>query len=411
MLQLQNILHPKNFTGASIKDATGWPSHMFNLSNDSGIDVNEKRALMHTGIFRGITLLGGAIAGLPKHLFRRLDNRKREIAYDEPANRLIYNRPNRVQNSFQYHFMAVTHLLLWGNFYAKINRDRWFDVQSIVPVWPWMVQPEVKNGRKYFVINGKRYTDNEVLHVYGLSIDGVKGIPPIRYMSESIGIGLAAQKMEATSFGSGMHAGGIIELPDEYAGEMGSTDEEAQEHMKRVRESFRSTYQDGPNSWHNMLFMEPGWKYTQFKMAFEVEKLVQNKKFTLADVARMLGVPLHKLMELDKATFSNIEEQNIDYVQDGVMPITQNFEAANDDKLLKEDQKDNHFFKYNLDGLRRANIKDRYEAYSIALGKNAPAWMEPSEIRDLEDLNEGNPENWAIPQNMDTKEERDRDAA
>jgi len=409
MIQLSHI---SNYTGSkrvSLKDhdAVG----MFGgYTNDSGIEVNEKRALMHTGIFRGITLLGGAIAGLPKHLFQRSsgdENRDRRVAHEHPGHRLIYTKPNRVQNSFQYHFMAITHLLLWGNFYAHIRRNRFYEPVSIVPIMPWCCDPFVKNGRKYFRVGGEVYKDNEIMHVYGLSLNGVKGIKPIQYMAESIGIGLAAQKMEASSFGKGMHAGGMIELGEEWAGIMGSTDDEAKEELEEFRKSFRKQYQDGPDSWHNILMMEEGMKFTQFEMAFQIEKLIANKKFTLADVARILGVPLHKLMEMDRSTFNNIEEQNIDYVQDGVMPLTINLEQANNDKLLKESEKDEYFYKYNLDGLRRANIKDRYEAYSIALGKNAPGWMEPKEIRELEDLNQGNPENWATPQNMEINIQRD----
>lgn len=402
MTQLAQILSPKNY---SLKDHSEWPSYFFNRSNDSGIQVNEKRALMHTGVFRAISLLGGAIATQPKHLLKR--GKQREVADEHPAHWLIYRKPNQAQNTFQFHFMAVVHLLLWGNFYAYINRNRWYEPVSIVPIMPWMCEPFIKGGRKYFRVAGKTYTGNEILHVYGLSFDGVKGIKPITYMAESIGIGLAAQKLEATSFGNGMHAGGMIELPEEFAGIMGSTDEEAQEFMNKTRDSFKKVYQDGPGSWHNILFMEPGWKYTQFQMAFEIEKLVANKKFTMADVARMFGVPLHKLMDLERSTNNNIEQQAIEYVQDGVLPIAKNLEVEYDNKLLKESEKTQYYTKINLDGLMRGDIKSRYEAYSIALGRNAPAWMEPSEVRDLEDLDAGNPQNWAIPQNMDTKGERD----
>ena len=405
MIQLPQILNIKNSAitrGYDLKDHGSWP--FIGISNDSGVEVNEKRALMHTGVFRSVTLLGGALATSPKHLLRRTEvngKRQREVASDHPAHWLIYRKPNRAQNTYQYHFLAATHLLLWGNFYAYIRRDRFYDVTSITPIMPWMVEPHLKNNRKYFQIGGNTYTDNEILHVYGLSWDGVKGVSPIRYASESLGIGLAAQKMEATSFGKGMHAGGVIELDEEFsAAMMGSTDEEAQEDFGEFRKNLRQTYQSGPDSWHQMLMLPQGMKYTQFKMAFEIEKLVANKKFTLADIARIFGVPLHKLMELDRSTNNNIEHQGIEYVTDGVMPITMNFTAEYDNKLLKESEKENHYFNINLDGQMRADIKSRFEAYSIMLGKNAPGWAEPSEVRDLEDMDEGDPDNWFVPSNM-----------
>src|SRR5690625_2690318 len=397
-----------SLTGSSLKDPTTWPIHYFGTTNASGVEINEKRALMHTGVFRAVTLLGGALATQPKHLLRRSSGgKKREVATDHPAHWLVYNKPNRVQNTFQFHFMATIHLLLWGNFYAFINRNRYYEPSSIVPIMPGACEPFVENGNKYFRIGGKVYTDKDVIHVYGISFDGVKGISPMQYNAESLGIGLAAQRMEASSFGRGMHAGGVIELPEEYGDMLGSTDEEAQETMGEIRRSIKNNYQDGPDSWHNILLLGSGWKFTQFKMSYEIDKLIANKKFGMADVARMFGVPLHKLMELDRATNNNIEHQGIEYVQDGVMPIAVNFESEFNNKLLKESEKKEYFFKINLDGLMRADIKSRYEAYSIALGRNAPAWMEPSEVRDLEDLDEGNPDNWAIPQNMDRQKDRD----
>ena len=403
---MADILSPKNSgSGIKLSDAHNFPHLFGNWSNDSGIDVNEKRSLMHTGVWRAVTLLGGAVATQPKHLMRR-SNKKREVAKDHPAHWLVYNKPNRIQNHFQFHFMAVVHLLLWGNFYAYINRDRWYEPSSLIPIMPWECRPEIEGGRKVFYVGGRKYTNNEILHVFGLSFDGVKGVSPIRYTAESIGIGLAAQKMESSSFGKGLHAGGMIELPPEYAGMMGSTDDEAKEYMGEVRDSIRKLYRSGPDSWHDILLLEPGWKFNQFKLSFEIEKLVANKKFTLADVARIFGVPLHKLMEMDKATFSNIEHQGIEYVQDGVMPLTMNFEAEYNDKLLKESEKFEHFFRIDLKGLMRADIKSRFEAYSIMLGRNAPGWAESAEIRELEDMDEGNPENWAIPQNMDLQKDR-----
>lgn len=412
MLQLRNILSPKNFSNASLKDPTTWPNYIYGYGNDAGIDINEKRSIMHTGVFRAVNLLSGAIATSPKHLIRRGNGeRQREVASDHPAHRLIYRRPNRVQNRYQFHTMAVIHLLIWGNFYAYINRDRFYQPVSMVPIMPWMCEPETKGGRKQFRVAGKTYTDNEIMHIFNFSFDGLKGIEPIKYMSESLSIGLAAQKMEASSFGKGMHAGGILEYPDEAGGMMGSTEEEATEFMGEMRESLEKQYQSGPDSWHRILLLEPGWKFTQFKMAYEVDKLIANKKFSMGDVSRIFGAPLHKLMELDRATDNNIEHQGIEYVQDGVMPISINFSDSYDDKLLKESEKDNYYFNFNLNGLMRGDMKSRFEAYSIMLGKNAPGWGEPAEVRKLEDMDMGNPDNWWVPKNMNSQDEEERDAA
>jgi len=370
------------------------------FGNDSGVNVSEQTALSHLAFYRCVTLLAGSIASQPKHLFERSDQRRgKTIDRDHPAAQLLEN-PNDFQNSYQFFFFLVTHLLLYGNFYGYIRRNRFYQVEAIIPVAPWEVQISIQDGHKYFKYRGNRYGNDQFLHVYGLSLDALKGVNPIKYASQSIGLGLAAEKMQASAFGRGLNLGGVIEMPEDMQGIMGSTEEEAAQYMERVRDSFKKLYQNGPESWHEIMFIEPGWDFQQFELNFETAQLIETRKFEVADIARLMGVPLHKLMELDRATKENIEQQGIEFVQDGVLPIASNIEAEFKKKLLPPDQRGQRFFKINLDGLMRADIKSRYEAYSIALGKNAPGFMSPDEIRELEDLGDISEDELFKPDNM-----------
>lgn len=399
---LAKKLFPTSHREAStLSNPKAWMIEEFGNRADSGIIVNESSALTHLAFWRAVNLLAGSIASQPKHLFRR-DGKRKMIDHSHPSHQLIYKQPNSYQNAYQFHYRAVACLLMHGNFFAYIERDRYFNPIGLHIVDPLRIRVELKDARKHFYVGSKKYNSEQFLHIYGLSLDGVQGISPIKYASQSLGIGLAAQKLEATSFGRGMHAGGVIELPEEYGDLLGSTDEEARETMGEIRESLRKNYQDGPDSWHNILLLGTGWKFSQFTMAYELDKLIANKKFGVADVARLFGVPLHKLMDLDKATHSNIEQQGIEYVQDAVLPIVRNIESEYDLKLLSTNEKD-HFFKFNLDGLMRADIKSRYEAYSIALGRNAPGFMTVEEIRDLEDLGETESGKLFVPMNMENQ--------
>src|SRR5699024_922378 len=128
-------------------------------------------------------------------------------------------------------------------------------------------------------------------------------------------------------------------------------------------------------------------------------QIIEIRKMGIADIARLMGVPLHKVMELETDTKDNIEQQGIEYVQDGVMPITVNIEHEYDDKLITLDDND-RFFKFNLDGLMRSDIKSRYDAYSIDVVKNAHCFMAPEEIRDLEDLGDIEKDKLFKPDNM-----------
>jgi HK97 family phage portal protein len=303
-------------------------------------------------------------------------------------------------------------MLLWGNFYAYISRNAFWEPTGLYPLAPWDVTPKVENGRKVFYINGKRYSNNQIYHVYALSMNGVEGLRPIRMTSQTIGLNLAAEKMQSSAFGKGLHASGVITMPEEQKDIMGSTDEEADQYMESLRKSFKKIYQNGPDSWHEMMFLEPGWNFEQFKLNLETAQIIETRKMGVADVARLLGVPLHKLMQLDKSTSANIEQQGIEYVQDAVLPLTVNFEQEDKAKLLKENEKESRFFKYNLGGLMRADIKSRYEAYSTALGKNAPGFMTPEEIRDREDLGSIEEDELFKPDNMNKQTfEPNKDAA
>lgn len=379
-----------------------WLEKLTSLSNDSGVRVNEKTALALTAFYRGITLLAGSIATQPLHLFQRYGEQMKNKRADRthPAVRMLTRHPNGYQNKFQFRFYMVVVMLLWGNYYAYITRNNFYEPVAMHPLPPWLVDVRVENGRKVFYVKGKRYNNNQIFHIYGLSLDGLTGINPVKYASQTLGLNLAAERMQSSAFGKGLHAGGVIQMPEEYQGVMGSTDEEAKQHMKEVRESFRELYQNGPDSWHELMFIEPGWKFEQFKLNLETAQIIQTRKMGIADIARLLGVPLHKLMELDEATYNNIEQMGIQYVQDGVMPLTMNIEAEEDAKLLKESEKDTRYFRHNLDGLMRADIKSRYEAYSIALGRNAPGFMGPEEVRDKEDLGDIDLDQLYKPDNM-----------
>lgn len=424
MSSLQQVI--SQFSGAGVRGAATlpevrltqsdtWLTDGYSAANDSGVRVSQETALTLSAFYRGVTLLAGSIATQPKHLFEIIgeDRKNKRIDRGHPAYRLLRKRPNGYQNAFQFQFYMVVVMLLWGNFYALISRNGFGDIVALHPIAPWIVRPEVVNGKKIYWVNGKQYTDDQIFHIYRLSLDGVNGIDPIRYMAQNMGVSLAAQKFQSSVFGRGLHAGGVMTMPEGEGVDMfrGSTDEEAEQYMQGVRESFRKAYQSGPQSWHNLMFLEPGWKFEQFKLNLETAQLIETRKIGVADIARQLGVPLHKLMQLEKATYNNIEQQNIEYQMDGVMPITANIEAEVDAKLLREDERDTHFFKYNLDGIARADLKSRYEAHSIALGKNAPGWMSPEEVREKEDLGDIDPSKLYKPDNMNKQNITPEEAA
>lgn len=139
---------------ATLSHPAQWLLDKFGSVNDSGQPVTETTVLTVMAFYRCVTLLAGSIATQPKHLYQRSGGGK-QIDSDHPSARLIYSRPNEYQNSYQFHFSLVTQLLLHGNFYGYISRDRFYNPIAIHPIAPWRVQPRLESRRKVFYVDGK----------------------------------------------------------------------------------------------------------------------------------------------------------------------------------------------------------------------------------------------------------------
>ena len=132
------------------------------------------------------------------------------------------------------------------------------------------------------------------------------------------------------------------------------------------------------------MILEEGMKYQNITIPPDQAQFLASRKFSVTEIARWFGIPPHFLADLDRATFSNIEHQTIEFVSYSLMPWLRRWENELDKKLLKEDEKDDCFFKFNVNALLRGDQKSRYEAYATALRMG---WMNVNEVRDLEEMN------------------------
>lgn len=365
--------------------------------SSSGISVNADTAMRSTAVFGCVRLISQSIGVLPFNVYRYTDNtgKRREKATDHPLYPLLHNLPNPEITSITFRECLQAHGCLRGNSYAEIVRDR---LGRISALWPIpssrMLDVQRKNGKLYYLIDigkGKSAAldKSKVFHIQGLSTNGVTGLGPIQLMKEAVGLTLATEKYGAKLFGNSARPSGALRLP-------GKLTDPARDNL---RKSWESAHQGLENS-HRVAILEEGLDWVQIGLTAEDSQFLETRKFQIPEVCRMFGVNPHKIYDLEKATYSNIESQEISFVRDAILPWSTRWEQAGYRDLLSPEERREYFFKLLLQGLMRGETDVRYASYKEGFQNG---WMTPNEIRELEDMNTIDSEHgdmFFVPMNM-----------
>ncbi len=373
-------------------------------STKAGQSVTTETALKYTAVWGCVRIISESLAVLPLNLYR-VDGKKREIARDHIAHQLVHDSPNDEMTSFVFREMMQAHLLTSGNAYAPIVRDSANRPRKLLPISPSEIEPVRKRGRLAYKIKGRdRLRDAaNVLHIPGLGFDGIKGFSPIAMHREAIGLGLAAQEFGATFFGNGATLSGVLEVPGDL-GDNGAT---------RLRDQWNKAH-SGTGNAHKTAVLEFGTKYQSIGVPPEDAQFLETRKFQITDIARIYRVPPHMLADLERATFSNITEQDLAFVKHTMIPWLVRWEQELNRKLLSQEERETMFFKFNVAGLLRGDIKSRYESYQIG---RQQGFLSVNDIRELEDMNPINggdvylePLNMVPAGSQDRSEDRSKEA-
>ncbi len=344
----------------------------------SGVYVTPDSALDDSAVWRAVNILSDTTAGLPVKVFRAgKDGEFPEEVREVPAFRLLRRRANPIMNALQFRRMLTRHLITWGNGYAEIERDGAARPAALWPMLPKYVTVEVTKSAQVFYnyrlpgLPAVRKKAEDVFHLSGLG-DGIEGDSVIGHARESLGNGIAADRFAGLYFGQGMNVGAVLEHP-------GTLGEKA---AKRLRES-KEAIMGGLENAHRLAVLEEGMKLGRNDMPLEDAQLLETRRFSVEEVSRWFGVPQHMLSELSRATWANIESLAIEFVQYGLMPRLQTWEAEADEKLFSDKTPGRMFVKFVVEGLLRGDSASRAEFYSKALNNG---WMSPNEIRRKEDM-------------------------
>ncbi|OJF17284.1 MAG: phage portal protein, partial [Bacillaceae bacterium G1] len=289
--------------------------------------------------------------------------------------------PNPEITSFSFRETAMAHLCLWGNAYAEIENDGAGRIRALWPLPPWRVQVErdpATQRLKYIVTldNGERQAldVSRVFHVPALSFNGLVGISPIRWAArEAIGLALATEQFGARFFDQGTNIGGVVTHPKTLS----------EQASRNLRESINETYA-GLGKSHRIMLLEEGMKYERIGIPPEEAQFLETRKFQVTEIARIFRVPPHMLADLERATFSNIEHQSIEFVTHTIRPWLVRWEQAIYRDLLFPDERKEYFVEFNVDGLLRGDIESRYRAYAIG---RQWGWLSANDIREMENKN------------------------
>lgn len=348
----------------------------------SGKTVTERSAMQMTAVYSCVRILAEAIAGLPLHVYRYNSDGGKEKAIDHSLYLILHDEPNPEMSSFVFRETLMTHLLLWGNAYAQIIRNSKGEVMALYPLMPnKMSVDRDENGQLYYQylrstdeVGGKNETvilkPTDVLHIPGLGFDGLVGYSPIAMAKNAIGLAIATEEYGAKFFANGAAPSGVLEHPGTI------------KDPQRVREAWQSQFGGSQNS-GKIAVLEEGMKYTPISISPEQAQFLETRKFQINEIARIFRVPPHMVGDLEKSSFSNIEQQSLEFVKYTLDPWVIRWEQSIMRTLLTPEEKKSYFVKFNLEGLLRGDYQSRMNGYATA---RQNGWMSANDIRELENL-------------------------
>lgn len=366
----------------------------FSFDTYTGRRVSPAMAMKLTAVFGCVRVLSESVGMLPCFLYQSTDS-GRIKAPKEKLYSLLYIAPNDYMTPQEFWEYLIASLCLRGNFYAyKVKALG--EVVELLPLLPNSVQPKLdENWNPVYQVTFSDgscdvLSQDEIWHVRTLTTDSLVGLSPISYARQAIGLGLATEEHGARLFGNGAVSSGVLQTDQTL------TDEA----YKRLKENFQEQHQGLSNA-HKPMILEMGLKWNQISMSAEDAQFLETRKFQLEEICRIFRVPLHMLQNTDRATFNNIENLGMGFVNYSLVPYLTRIEQRINTGLVSKEKRGQFYAKFNVGALLRGDMKSRYESYATGINWGI---LSPNECRDLEERNprEGG-DVYLTPMNMTTR--------
>jgi HK97 family phage portal protein len=373
----------------------GWVKKLGGWDTATGVDVTPDKALQVAAVFACVRILAETVASLPLPIYRRLGNGGKARAPDHYLYPILHDQPNPEMTSFSFRETMMGHVATWGNAYAEIEFNQGGGINALWPLRPDRMRVKREGGRLQYLyrvpdkVGGQEITleMERIFHVRGLSNNGIVGYSPIQLARQSVGLALAAEEFGGRFFGNDARPGVILEHP-------GKLSEEAH---KRLRESWESRH-GGLDKSHRVAILEEGLQVHEIGLPPGDAQFLETRKYQRSEIASIFRMPPHMIGDLERATFSNIEQQSLEFVIYTLWPWLVRWEQEIKRCLFTPIEARMYFAEFLVEGLLRGDIQSRYQAY--ATGRQW-GWMSANDVRRLENMNpiEGG-DAYLVPLNM-----------
>lgn len=347
-----------------------------NILNAFNWDTGTPSIKTHAVVYAAISRLSTSVARLPLKLYEETDQDLKEVKTD--LTRLLTTRPCRQMTAFIFWRTIEAQRNMYGNAYAFIKRNKWGDIEELQIMDPQRVEPIIsrEDGDLYYQIHvddfGTTWVHNlDVLHFPALFTKDYKGVPPLRALFDQLGHNKAMQEYSRQQIEKSIKVSGIVKLAAHLKPES----------ILEYQKQFSKMYTE---NWKSILVLEKGMEFEQFKFNPQDLKLLENNRVTVQQVAMAFNLPPSFLGDMERATYSNYEQQALDYVQNTMVPIAQMYEQELNYKLLSDRQRARgKYFKFNVNSILRGDSATRANFYEVMIRNGL---MTINEARKLEEL-------------------------
>ena len=339
----------------SHSDNSGGFFNLFSGVTRKGKPVNDQTALTLSAFYNGVQILCNDYAKLPKSVYRKEDDNRVKVS-DHELTFLVSKKPNSYMTAFTFDEVMLQSALLKGNAYAIIKRSSLtgktlsieFVDQSVSTVKIF----KTVSGLLY-EIDGNRFLSTDILHIKGMSSNGIVGVSVLQYAAQSLGLSISAQEYASDYYDTKGEGTGIVTSQKDLKPEQIKAYSGALSNALSADKKFKVAVLDSSSSFQHI------------KLTPQEAQFLQTAKAGVEEVARWLNLPPHKIKSLENATFSNIEHQEISHISDSILPWALKFKAEYDTKLFSDSElKSGHYFHFNHNSLLRADLTTQAEYFA-----------------------------------------------
>lgn len=384
----------------TVTDDKAWEPALWRMigsQSSAGENITEETSLHLSAVYNAVSLISGTVGSLPLHLMKKT-GKGSKIADNKSIYNVMHTEWNPYMTAMAGRECLMSHVLSWGNGYAEKITNGLGEISALWPITPNRVRLAWENNELVYKITVGNETmtfpREKILHIPGLGFDGFQGYSVVAMARKSLGLTAAMETFGSLYFGQGTHPGVIVSHPGNLT---------ATAHANL--ETSLATAHGGLGKSHRLMLLEEGMKIEAVGIPPEDSQFLQSRQFQIPEVARWFNLPPHKLKDLTKSSFSNIESEQISFVTDSILPWLVRLEQNYNMQLLmaNESGRQKLYFKHVVEGLLRGDSASRGAFYTQMFNIGV---MSINEIREKEDLNPiDDGDIHFVPMNMQTVEE------